>query len=128
MNWSDILGWQEEHLEEIRFSGFSFLREGKYDKARLFFETLLILDSNSTFDRQMLGAVYLQMGENDKALYQLDKALALDPSHEPTLMNKAKALLMLGKKQEALDILKILKNSSDFQLSNDAQALSIAHS
>ncbi|MCP5469497.1 MAG: type III secretion chaperone [Chlamydiales bacterium] len=127
MNWVEILGWQEEQLNEIRFSGFSFLREGKYEKARLFFEALLILDPKCIFDRQTLGAIYLQVGENEKALYQLEKALSMDPSHQPTLMNKAKALLMLGKKQEALDIIQILKKSDDAKLANDATALLMAH-
>ena len=128
MNWAEILGWESEQLEEIRFSGFSFLREGKYEKARLYFETLLILDTQSTFDRQTLGAIYLQLGDNEKAVYQLEKALSLDSSHEPTLLNKAKAQLMLGKKQEAMDILQILKKSTHVELANDATALIMAHS
>ena len=127
VDWSELLGWDEEKVDEIRFFGFSLLREGRYEEARLFFETLLVLDKKSLFDRQTLGALYLQINENEKALKHLDIALSIDSADEPTLMNKAKALLMLDRKTEALEIIQNLKKSSNPELANDAEALILAH-
>lgn len=127
VNWRAILGWSDEQLEELRFSGFSFLREGHYKKALLFFEALVVLDPTSIYDTQTLGALYLQIGEGKKALTTLERALSLDPLHEPTQINRVKALLMVGRKQEAVELVRTLEKSEDPAIANDAAALLIAY-
>ncbi|MFN0065746.1 MAG: tetratricopeptide repeat protein [Chlamydiales bacterium] len=128
VNWKEMMGWEEEQLQELRFSGFGFLREGKYETARLFFEGLVVLNPENAYDLQTLGALYLQIGKNGKALKYLDRALAIDPAHEPTMLNKVKALMMLGKKVEALPLAQRLQKSSFKQIADDASALIIANS
>ncbi len=93
VNWREILGWSDDQLDELRISGFAFLREGQYQKALLFFEALILLDPKSAYDHQTLGALYLQMNQNDKALRTLNRALEIDPSNEPALLNKPKHFL-----------------------------------
>jgi len=127
VNWRAILGWTDEQLEELRFTGFSFLREGHYNKALIFFEALVVIDPTSIYDNQTLGALYLQLGKGKKALSRLDQALALDPMHEPTQINKVKALLMLGQKVEAMELAETLKTSEDSTIANDASALLLAY-
>ena len=126
-NWTELLGWDKEQIDEIRFFGFSLLREGKYERARLFFEVLLILDGTSAFDRQTLGALYLEIGENEQAVSQLDHALSLEPAHEPTLLNKAKALFTLQHNDEAIAIAERLQKSTNEIIANDAEALIMTH-
>jgi tetratricopeptide (TPR) repeat protein len=128
VNWREILGWSNEQLEELRFSGFSFLREGHYKKALIFFQALVILDPANSYDAQTLGALYLQMGDTQKALETLDRALSLEPVHEPTLLNKAKALFTLHRRAEALALAKNLEASADPQIAGDASALLFAYS
>ena len=41
MDWQKTLGWSEETMQEMRIAGFSFLREGLYEKALLFFQALV---------------------------------------------------------------------------------------
>lgn len=123
VNWREILGWTNDQLEELRFSGFSFLREGHYQKALLFFEALVILDPESTYDAQTLGALHLQMGNNEKALKFLNLALELDPTHEPTLLNKAKVLFSLHQRSSALEMIQKLTQSANAIIANDAAAL-----
>ncbi len=127
VNWRAILGWSDEQLEELRFSGFSFLREGHYSKALLFFEALVVVDPTSTYDIQTLGALYLQIGEGEKALKSLDQALGLDPLHEPTVLNKVKALMLLNRKTEALELARTLEKSEDPTVASDAAALLLAY-
>lgn len=127
VNWREILGWTNDQLEELRFSGFSLLREGHYQKALLFFEALVILDPESAYDAQTLGALYLQMGDNQKALKALNQALELEPVHEPTLLNKAKALFAINRRAEAMELVKMLEKSSDQAIAGDSTALFLAY-
>lgn len=127
VNWNEILGWSDEQLDELRLSGFSFLREGKYDKALLFFKTLLILNPKSAYDAQTLGALYLQMGKKEEALKILNQALEIEPNHEPTMLNKTKTLLLLDRRNDAFELARLLEKSKDPNISGDASALLAAY-
>lgn len=126
--WKAILGWDDNHLDELRISGYSFLRQGHYQKAILFFEALVILDPCSAYDFQTLGGLYLQIGENEKALSTLDHALRLQGDHLPSLLNKTKALFCLEKFDEAFAIATYLTTCSDSTIANDAEALLMSYS
>lgn len=128
LDWGDILGWGEEQKQDLRYAGFSFYREGRYEQAHTFFAALEVLDPKNLYDKQTLGAINLQLGNNEKALDLLNEALKMDPTDEQTLLNKTKALLMLGKKSDAFAIAKRLQKSADPILSNDAMALLLAYS
>lgn len=128
INWRESLGWSEEILEEMRSTGYAYIRQGKYDIALPFFEALCVLDPESAYDAQTLGAIYLQMNNPAKALKCFDKALKIDADHAPTLLNLTKALFMLGKKDEALKLANILKNEPNLAISNMAKALILAYS
>lgn len=129
INWMDKLGWTEEHIEDLRYTGFSYVRQGKYDIALAFFEALAILDPNSAYDAQTLGAIYLQLNQHRKALKCFDRALKLETTdHSPALLNLAKTLFAMGKKEEGLKLVKMLKNDSNPIVSNVAKALILAYS
>jgi tetratricopeptide (TPR) repeat protein len=122
-NWLEILGWNEEELEDLRFVGYSYLKQGKYDIASTFFEALVVLAPSSPYDLQTLGALYLQLGNHTLALNIIEKALKVAPDHAPTLLNRAKALFALGYKRQALAQAKILQSNADPQISGQAVAL-----
>jgi len=128
IDWLTKLGWTEEQIEDLRYTGYAYLRQGKYDIAITFFEALAVLDPESAYDVQTLGALYLQKGKAAIALKWFDRALKLDTNHSPTLLNVCKALFMLEKKEEGLKLAAILKNESDPTISNVATALLLAHS
>lgn len=128
IKWRESLGWTEEHLEELRYAGYAYLRQGKYDIAISFFEALIVLDPESAYDAQTLGALYLQTNNPAKALKCFDRALKLEADHAPTLLNLCKAFFMLGKKEEGLKLAEILKNEADPTISNTAKALILANS
>lgn len=127
IDWLNKLGWTEEQLEDLRFAGYAYLRQGKYEIAISFFEALTILDPNSSYDAQTLGALYLQLNQPEKALKYLDRALKMEADHAPTLLNLCKAFFMLGKKEEGLKLAHILKNEPNMMISNAAKALIMAH-
>lgn len=128
VNWLSELGWTDDHLEDLRFAGYAYIRQGKYDIALTFFEALNILDTSNLYDAQTLGALYLQLNEPGKALKCLDRALKLEGDHGPTLINMAKALFMLGRKEEGVKLANILQNDENLYIANTATALLIAYS
>lgn len=122
------LGWTDDHLEDLRYAGYAYIRQGKYDIALPFFEALSVLDPDNAYDVQTLGAIFLQLNNPVKALKAFDKALKLEADHGPTLLNLTKTFFMLGKKDEALKLANILKNEPDAAISNVAKALILAYS
>ncbi len=127
VNWTDLLGWTDEEVNDLRFVGYSYIKEGHYEIAKKFFEALVVLCPDSAYDFQTLGAIYLQIGDNNQALNFFDKALTIDPEHDPTLLNRAKALLLLGYHRQGLAQASILKASKNLRVSSQAEALILAY-
>lgn len=128
-NWQKELGWNAEQLDELRTTGFSYIRQGKYDLALPFFEALLVLDSQDSYDYQTLGALYVELNQPSRALRYLDRALKMEGGeHTPTLLNLTKAFFMLGKKDDALRLCRILKDDPIPAISNMAKAMILAYS
>ncbi|MEI6242259.1 MAG: tetratricopeptide repeat protein [Chlamydiota bacterium] len=123
VNWLDILDWSFDEIENLRFAGYLYVKQGKYDIALTYFEALSILSPNNSYELQTLGAIYLQKGKNLEALNYLDQALKIDPSHYPTQLNKAKALLSLGYKKQAFNQAKTLENCKDLEIASQATAI-----
>lgn len=128
INWLEKLGWTEEHVDDLRNTGYAYIRQGKYDIALPFFEALVVLEPEESYNAQTLGAIYLQLNMPKKALKAFDQALKLDADHAPTLLNLTKAFFMLGRKEEGLKLANILKNEQDGAISNVAKALILAYS
>ena len=127
VDWLSILGWGTEELEDLRFVGYSYIKQGQYDIATTFFEALVILDPTSAYDLQTLGALFLQRGNNLMALNYIEQALRLDPNHLPTLLNRTKALFSLGYKKQGLLQARALQTHSNEAIANQAEALILAH-
>ena len=113
INWLDLLGWGSDVIDDLRLAGYSYIKQGHYSAALAFFEALVTLKKDEAYDLQVLGALYLELGNNLSALNYLEKALQLNVKHEPTLLNRAKALLLLGYKKQGLSQAKNLQESSD---------------
>jgi len=109
INWCEILKWSNDQLEDIRFLGYAYIRQGKYAIALPLFEALTILNPESIYDAQTLGALYLQLNKPQKAIEALEKALKLEGDHTPTLINLMKSLFMVGRKEEGLKLANLLK-------------------
>jgi tetratricopeptide (TPR) repeat protein len=121
--WLEILGWGEDELNDIRFVGYSYIKQGHYDTALPFFEALVILSPTTAYDIQTLGALYLQKGNNLAALNYIERALKLDPNHLPTLLNRTKALFSLGYRRQGLLQAKELARHPDKTIADQASAL-----
>jgi len=128
INWIEKLKWNEEHIDDLRYTGYAYIRQGKYDIALPFFEALAILDPESVYDIQTLGAIHLQLNQPEKALALFDRALMFEGDHSATLLNVMKTFTMMGKVEEAVKLAKILKNDPNPAIANVAKALILAYS
>jgi tetratricopeptide (TPR) repeat protein len=128
IDWRKQMQITDDQLSDLRYAGYSYLRQGKYDIALKFFEALALLERESAYDFQTLGALYLETGNPGKALPCFDKALKLEADHSPTLLNLCKAFFMMGKHEEGLKLANIIKNDADPRASNIARALILAYS
>lgn len=128
INWLARLGWNDEQIEDLRNTGYAYIRQGKYDIALPIFEGIWVLSQESAYDAQTIGAIYLQLGNPQKSIKYLNHALKIEADHGPTLLNLTKAFFMLGKKDEGLKLAFILKNETDPLIANTAKALILAYS
>jgi len=126
INWAEKLGWNEDQIEELRMTGYAYVRQGKYDIALDFFQALRVLDPESLYDAQTVGAIYVQMNQPDEAIKALEDALKLEGDHTPTLVNLCKALFMSDKKNEGIKLAEILKGDKNPLVSSQAEALLLA--
>ncbi len=127
ISWTDLLGWTDEEINDLRFVGYSYIKEGHYPLAKKFFEALVVLCPDSSYDLQTLGAIFLETGDNLQALNFFDRALKINSDHAPTLLNRAKALLLLGYRRQGLAQASQLKQNVDKRVSGQAEALLISY-
>lgn len=121
------LGWQQTQIDDLRYLGYSYIQQGIYPTALIFFEALSVLDPDSVYDLQTLGALYLQMGNGKSALDFLDRVLKLEPASLEVQLNRAKALFMLGYKRQGMVQAMELQNCSDTDIAAQARALLLAY-
>jgi len=123
VNWLDLLGWSDEQVDSIRFVAYSYIKQGHYETASTLLEALIIMPTKNSYDLQTLGAIYLQQGKALKALNFLDQALKLEPNHLPSLLNRAKALFLLGYKKQGTREVEVLQKCPDKTIAQEAEAL-----
>jgi len=126
-DWKKTLGWTDTHTLEMRNAAYSYVRQGKYEVALPFFEALTVLEPDSVYDLQMLGAIYVQMNQPLKAIKCLDQALQIDADHSPTLLNLTKAFFMAGRIEDGIRLARILQNDKDPYIAGHAAALLLCY-
>ncbi|NGX38922.1 MAG: hypothetical protein KR126chlam1_00238 [Chlamydiae bacterium] len=127
VNWIEVLDWGPDELEDLRFVGYSYLKQGKYDIALTFFEALVVLSPDNPYDLQTLGALHLQKDNNLMALNFIERSLKLEPDHLPTKLNRAKTLFALGYKRQAIKEAEELSKCEDPSITDQASALLMAY-
>lgn len=123
IDWAQTLGWDHTEIHDLRFVGYSYIKQGMYDVALIFFDAITVLAPPTTYDLQTIGALHLQLGNAAKALDHLDRALKQDPSHIPTQLNRAKALLSSGQQQQGIAQARAIERQKNKDLAAQATAL-----
>ncbi len=127
--WKKLLNWSDDkEISDLRMIGYSYIKQGLYDKALVFFEALTVLSPENDFDLHTLGALYLETGDNLSALNYINLSLKYSPNNEKALLNRAKTLFLLGYKKEASEQTAALLHHKNTEIANQAAALSLAYS
>ncbi|RDB31751.1 tetratricopeptide repeat protein [Candidatus Similichlamydia laticola] len=127
--WRDLLGFSDEQIQDLRFTGYFYIRQGKYEIAKSFFEALVIFQSQEmpskqeVYDFKTLGALYLELGKYRRALRYLDRALQFDAEDWTVRLNRLYCLFSLNKIEEGLEAAEELRNSQLPQIAGAAEAL-----
>lgn len=133
IHWQSFLELTPEQIGDLRLVGYHYIRQGKFDIARSFFEALAILQSQKPlqeqdpYDFQVLGGLYLQLRDYNRALRYFDRALRLDDDHPQTKINRAKSLFILQRYHEAMIAVEDLQHCPIESIRDMAQALQMAH-
>jgi len=128
MDWQSYLELSDESIEDLRFVGYLYIKQGCYDIALDFFNALAILKPGNAYDLQTLGALYLQKGKYLEALEYLDEAIKTSPNNYLVMLNKAKALFSLGYRAEGLIQARLVSASTNKKFAAQALALIDAYS
>jgi len=128
MDWQAYLELSDDSIEDVRYVGYLYIKQGCYDIALDFFNALTILSPGNIYDLQTLGSLYLQKGNYNQALIYLDKAIKLNPTNYLVILNKAKTLFSLGYRTEGITQARIVSNCKDQKLATQALALINAYS
>jgi tetratricopeptide (TPR) repeat protein len=121
--WIEVLGWNGREIDDLRTAGYAYIQQGAYQIALIFFQGISVLTTPTSYDLQTLGALHLQLGDPLQALEALDRALKLDPTNLTAQLNRAKALLMLGKKPQAVAQAALLMRTASADIASQAAAL-----
>jgi tetratricopeptide (TPR) repeat protein len=127
MDWLEILGWDQEEIDDLRSAGYSYIQQGVYDIALKYYEALTILSPSNSYDMETTGALFLQAGNGLQALDYIDRALKLEPQNLQARLNRAKALFMLGYRRQALLQAMELEKCEDEKIASLASALVMAY-
>ena len=127
VNWIEILGWSQNEVNDLRLTAYAYIQQGSYKIALTLFEGVLVLAPPTAYDLQTIGALHLQMGNGLQALEFLEKALQLEPNHLPTQLNRAKAMMLLGYKRQALAQVTALEKCGQADIATQASALHLSN-
>lgn len=128
MDWQNYLELSDDSIEDLRYVGYLYIKQGCYDIALDFFNALIILNPGNSYDLQTLGSLYLQKGKYSQALPYLDRAIKIDPTNYLVMLNKAKVLFSLGYRTEGIAQARIAAECKDQKIATQAAALINAYS
>jgi len=96
-----VVASHPDEADALNSLGVVAMRMGRHDRARDAFRKVIALDPTSATAYANLGADSLASGDMRSAVDDLTKSLELEPRQYTVLYNRALALDMLGRRDEA---------------------------
>jgi len=90
----------ERYKEALRSGHVAALR-GRLEDAAAAYREAISITADRAVPRTALGGVQLRLGDPEGALEAFDDALAIEPDHDPALLGRAQALVVLRRTAEA---------------------------
>lgn len=103
-----------EDFEANAFLGNAFLDARQFENAETYYQKALEIRPDNVTVRSDLAATFVQRRQPDyeRAFEEFEKALEIDPKHEPTLYNMSIAYLRKGEKENAAKMLEKLREAN----------------
>jgi tetratricopeptide (TPR) repeat protein len=103
------LKWTDYSTYLVSERAYLLYEEGCFYEALILFEGLLELDSDDTYCRDAVSAVYLALREPEQAIRHATMLLEADPAHVNALARRCEGYLLLGMTREAERDLQMLR-------------------
>lgn len=118
---SRVKGWESQEYQLMLMLGYTLHEQGRSQEAAIIFEGLISLDPRYAYCHSALGAAYLRLEQDEKALTHLNMALQLDGRDISAYINRAE-LMMKQKnyKQAQADLEMAIKVGSTLGIRNQA--------
>ncbi len=97
----ELRGLTGPEMLAIAMQGYQLYEQGRYDKAKVVFEGLCILEPSESYYRTALGAVYLAEDNLEMAEKLLSAAIRLNKDELASYVNRGEVYLRQGKVLEA---------------------------
>jgi len=103
-----------DDFEANAFLGNAFLDARQFENAETYYKKALELKPDNVTIRSDLASTFIERTNPDyeRAFAEFNKALEIDPKHEPTIYNMGIAYLRKGEKQNAQKMLEKLMQAS----------------
>ena len=96
---------RQELAEQLSNVSNEFLVEGQYGKAQALMFAAIMLDEQNAKWHVGLGIIFSLSGEGNKAIFEFEKALQLDPEHTSALSLLGGIYQKQGNFERAIDLL-----------------------
>jgi len=115
-SWKKTLDLNPKYVTAYSYMGAVYFRQDKYSEAEKAYEAALKLQPDYYDAIIGLGQIKISNYEYDKGLELYEKAIALDPDKADASLDKASALIEMGKFKEAAAIIESLEEKSEYKL------------
>jgi len=113
--------WQSEEYQLLLMLGYTLHEQGRSEEAAIIFEGLISLDPRNAYCHSALGAAYMRLEQDEKALSHLNMALQLDGRDISAYINRAElAMKQKNYKQAQADLEMAIKIGTAIGMRNQA--------
>ncbi|MEZ5307634.1 MAG: tetratricopeptide repeat protein [Pyrinomonadaceae bacterium] len=100
--------WSSDEIRLVTELGYALAQQGRNSEAIAIFEGLAALSPATNYFDTALGALRLRKGDFEDAVRHLDRALKSAPEDIGSRVNRAEALIHLGRNEDARKDLEIV--------------------
>jgi Flp pilus assembly protein TadD len=108
-----IPSWTDDEVYLVAVRGHSLFLQGRYAESATIFEGLHAVRPRDLYCANALAALYIQMGQIQRAIDILSEALASQPDHVETRARRCEAYVIAGRQADARRDGEILRRAPD---------------
>jgi tetratricopeptide (TPR) repeat protein len=117
--------WTAEEIRLIADLGFALAEYGRDEEALTIFEGLAAVAPATGYFQSALGALFLRVGELDRAETHLNAALASDPQDMAALVNRGELYMRMEQRDLAIKDFLTLLNLPQLRANADSSQYAI---